>query len=113
MHSVHAVALLLAALPVALIISWLCRPHALLCAAVAGAIAVIAGFAPILVNSASQLSATTLIHMGVDSFKIIGTPVLLTWLANKLPPNYAMHTDPPGASRLLHSQEPRRPAARR
>ena len=90
MHSVHAVALLLAAVPSALLLSRFCRPHAVLCAAIVGAITVIVAFAPTLLGSGSQLGATHLAHMGVDSAKFVLIPVLQTWLANKLPSNHAM-----------------------
>ena len=90
MHSVHAVALLLAAVPSALLLSWFGRPHAVLCAAIVGIITMLAAFAPTLVNSGSHLSPTSLAHMGVDSVKFVVIPVLLTWIANKLPSNNAM-----------------------
>ena len=91
-HSVHAVALLLAAVPSALLLSWFCRPHAVLSAAIAGALTVVASFAPTFLEPSvrSILDTTILTHMTIDSIKFVAILVLLTWLANKLPSNNAM-----------------------
>jgi hypothetical protein len=91
-HSVHAVALLLAAIPSALFLARFARPHALLGAAITGLVTVVVSLAPIFLNGfvRNLLDATSLVHMGVDSVKFVAILVLLTWLAGKLPSNYAM-----------------------
>jgi hypothetical protein len=91
-HSVHAVALLLAAIPSALLLAKFSRPHALLGAAIAGLVTVVVSLAPTFLNSfvRSLLDATSFAHMAVDSVKFVAILTLLTWLAGKLPSNHAM-----------------------
>lgn len=91
-HSVHAVALLLSAIPSALLLARFGRPHALLCAAIAGLLTVVVSLAPTFMNSfvRNLLDATSYAHMAVDSVKFVAILMLLTWLAGKLPSNYAM-----------------------
>jgi len=91
-HSVHALALLFAAIPSALLLARFGRPHALLAAAMTGLITVVASLSPTFLNSflRNLLDATSYAHMAVDSVKFVAILVLLTWLAGKLPSNYAM-----------------------
>jgi hypothetical protein len=110
-HFVHAVALLLAAVPSALLLSWFCRPYAVHSATIAGAITVVASFAPTFLEPSvrSILDTTILTHMTIDSIKFVVILALLTWLANKLPSkNATQRLSRVGTSPLIASVGPRR-----
>jgi len=81
-HLVHGLALLVAALPSAWLLAWLCRPRAAYCAAVAGAITVAGSFTPTLLNSQVRglLDATAFVHMAIDSIRFVGLLMLVTWV---------------------------------
>jgi hypothetical protein len=90
-HLVHAFALLVAAIPSAGILLIAFRPRAIASAAVTGALTAVAAFLPSLLhaNSVSYLNNTSLVHIGVDSLKMMLILMLLTWLLTRLLSNNA------------------------
>lgn len=86
MHSVHALALLVAAIPSAILVSITCRPRSMVVAAIAGALTFGAGFAPTILNDTVRalLDNSTLVHMTIDGIKFVLILMALTWLADKL-----------------------------
>ena len=91
-HSAHGLALLLAAIPGAIVISVADVPQPVRAAAVAGALTALAGFAPTLLTESVRpyLDATTLGHMAVDAIKFVLLMMFVTWIFTKLPSNHAM-----------------------
>ena len=91
-HSAHGLALLIAAIPSAIVIALGGRPRALGIAAAAGVLTAVVAFAPtFLTESVRPYLDTTMIgHMAVDGFKFVFILMFVTWLIAKLPSNYAM-----------------------
>jgi len=101
-HLVHALALFMSAIPSAGILYIAFRPRAVLFAAVTGALAAVAAFAPTFLHAdvVAHLNAVSLVHIGVDSLKMVLILMLLTWLLTKLPSNNAMRRSALGVTRL-------------
>lgn len=95
-HSLHAFALLVSGIPSALLVAYTCRPRAVSVSAVAGLMTAIAGLNPALLNYLAFTSAP-FVHAAIDGVKFVAILMLLTWLAGKLPSNYAM----PRSSRVV------------
>ncbi|MEX1994465.1 MAG: hypothetical protein WD929_07365, partial [Steroidobacteraceae bacterium] len=91
-HSVHAVVLLIAAIPSALVLGLLGRPDALRLAVVTGVLVAVASSLPSFLHPAVQpyLDTDFYVTTGIDGLKMVLVLVLLTWLFGKLPSNYAM-----------------------
>ena len=91
-HSTHALALLVAAIPSAFLISIACRPRAIVVAAAAGGLTAVAAFVPTFLSDLVRplLDATTIVQMLIDGIKFVLILIFITWLSTKLPPNYAM-----------------------
>ncbi len=91
-HSVHAIGVLAAAIPSALVLYVFGRPHALKLAAVTGIVTAIAVFLPSFLHPAVRpyLDSGFYLVVGIDSVKMVLILVLVTWLLNKLPSNHAM-----------------------
>jgi hypothetical protein len=95
-HSVHAVALLVAAIPSALILGVLGRPNALSLAAATGVLVAAASFAPSFLHPGVRphLDAVAYVTAGVDSLKTVLILILLTWMVGKLTSNNACMDSP-------------------
>jgi hypothetical protein len=91
-HSVHAVAVLAAAIPSALLLWIGGRPHAVKLAALAGVLTAVVCFLPSYIHPDVRPYIDTEFHVTVviDSLKMVLILVLLTWLFSRLPSNYAM-----------------------
>jgi len=86
-HSVHAAAVLVAAMPSALVLGILGGPHALRLAALTGVLVAAALFVPSLLHPEVRLylDAADYVIAGIDSLKMVLILMLLTWLVGKLP----------------------------
>jgi hypothetical protein len=89
-HLVHALALFLAAIPCALLLSIACRPKAVLAAAIAGALTACLGLSESFLFLRGNLYIPSVVHIVIDSIKFVLILMLVTWSATKLPSNYAM-----------------------
>jgi hypothetical protein len=90
-HSVHALALLIAGIPSALLLSFTRRDQANLFAAITGVLTAVASLNPnILFYRGHLYPDVQIAHITIDSIKFVLILLLLTWLAGKLPSNYAM-----------------------
>src|SRR5262245_25926239 len=85
-HSVHAAAVLVAAIPSALMLGILGRPHALRLAALTGFLVAAAAFVPsfLYLEVRPHLDTAFYVSAGIDSLKMVLILVLLTWLVGKL-----------------------------
>ena len=88
---VHAAAVLVAAIPSALLLGIFGRPHALRLAALTGVLVAAASFIPSFLHPAVRRHLNTAFYVmaGIDSLKMVLILVLLTWLVGKLPSNNA------------------------
>lgn len=95
-HSIHAAAVLVAAIPSALLLGFLGRPHALRLAALAGLLAASAAFVPSFLHPVVRpaLDTASYVIVGIDTAKMVFGLMFLTWLVAKLPSNNAF--EPPG-----------------
>ena len=89
-HAAHGIALLVAALPSAVISSLAGRPRVIFIAAVAGCLTAWFGLAAPLLDNLPHVQATSIVSMVIDGIKFVLLLVLVTWLVTKLPPNYTM-----------------------
>ena len=89
-HSVHALALLVAGIPSALLSSLTCRPRAVVVAAIAGTLTAAAGLSPNFLFHSGTLYGFPIFHIIIDSMMFVVILMLLTWIATKLPSNNAM-----------------------
>src|SRR5687767_13989660 len=78
-HLVHALALLLAGVPSALLLAMTCRPRAVVVAAIAGTLTAVAGLNPSLLFYRGHLYELQVTHMAIDSVKFVVILMLLTW----------------------------------
>jgi hypothetical protein len=92
-HSVHSAALLVAAVPSALVLGIFGRPHALRLAALAGLLVAAAFCIPSFLHPEVQpfLDTDFYVTAGIDGLKMLLILILLTWLVGKLPSSNA-HT---------------------
>lgn len=90
-HSVHAVAVLVAAIPSAFLLGIVGRPHALRLAALTGLLVAAAAFVPSFLHPDVRPYLDTVFYVtaGIDSLKMVLILMLLTWLVGKLPSNNA------------------------
>jgi hypothetical protein len=87
----HALALLIAGIPSALLLSFTRRDQPNLFAVIAGALTAVASLNPnILFYRGNLYPDVQIAHITIDSVKFVLILLLLTWLAGRLPSNYAM-----------------------
>jgi len=106
-HSVHSAALLVAAVPSALVLGTFGRPHALRLAALTGLLVAVAFCIPSFLHPEVQpyLDTGFYVTAGIDGLKMVLTLMLLTWLVGKLPSSNV--SEPP------ERPDPRRAATQR
>ena len=86
-HSVHAAAVTVAAIPSALVLAILGRPHALRLAGLTSALVAAACFVPSFLHPDVQpyLDMASYVSAGIDVLKMVLILMLLTWLVGKSP----------------------------
>ena len=115
-YSVHALGLVVAALPAALLLHLVLGLSAVRSAFWAGSAAAIGALVPTFLNPEirERLAGADFMIMGVDSLTMVAILVLLTWLLSKLPSNYALERSMTGSSeRAAGAQKIIAPTARR